>query len=60
MRDNTYLSDKQLAARFGNSRASVWRWTKTTNFPQPIKLSQGCTRWRLSEIEEWEKAKEVA
>lgn len=26
-------------------------------FPRPIKLTPGCTRWRLSEIEAWEQSK---
>lgn len=53
-----YLSDKQLAIRWGISRPTVWRWAKTDpTFPPPIKLSPQCTRWNLSEIEAWEKTK---
>lgn len=53
-----YLSDAQIAARYGVSRQTVWRWTSNdTKFPTPIKLSAGCTRWRLSDLEAWELAK---
>lgn len=53
-----YLSDKQVAERYGVTRPTVWRWLKTDRtFPKPISLSPGCTRWRLDEIEAWEAAR---
>ena len=56
-----YVSDKQLAARFGVSKPCIWRWTREySDFPKPYKLSPGCTRWKVSEIEAWEKSREVA
>ena len=54
MHNETYLSDKQVAARYGVHRATPWRWSKSDpSFPKPIQLG-GVTRWRLSEIEAWE------
>lgn len=50
----SYLTDLQLAKRFGVSRVTIWRWSRNGNFPKPIKLSAGSTRWRLSEVEIWE------
>lgn len=56
-----YLSDKQMAHRYGVARPTVWRWLKTDpTFPKPISLSPGCTRWRLDEIERWEAARRAA
>ena len=56
-----YVSDKQVAERYGVSRPTVWRWLKTdSTFPKPISLSPGCTRWRLDEIEAWEAARRAA
>ena len=53
---DTYISDAQIAARFGVHRSTPWRWAKSDKcFPQPVKLSVGVTRWKLSEIERWEK-----
>ena len=49
-----YLSDKQLAARYGVHRTSVWRWLRENNLPKPVKLSPGCTKWLLNDIEAWE------
>lgn len=52
-----YVSDKQLAARFGVSRPTIWRWLKSDpTFPRPFKLSPQCTRWRDDEIVAWEAA----
>lgn len=50
-----YLSDAQLAARYGVHRTTLWRWAKTDPaFPKPVSLSPGCTRWKLSAIKDWE------
>jgi prophage regulatory protein len=54
----TFLTDIDLAARYGVHRSTPWRWAKTDpNFPKPVTLSPGCTRWRLSELEIWERNK---
>jgi len=51
----TYLSDTQLADRFGVHRTTVRRWVHTDpSFPKPVKLSPGSTRWKLEDIEQWE------
>lgn len=53
-----YLSDTQVAARYGVHRSTPWRWAKADNsFPQPVTLSPGCSRWKLAELEAWEAAK---
>ena len=50
-----FLSDVQVAARYAVSRATVWRWSRATEFPGPVRLGPGTTRWRLSELEDWER-----
>lgn len=56
-----YLSDKQVAERYGVTVPTVWRWHKSDPaFPRAIKLSTGTTRWKLSEIEAWEKSRATA
>lgn len=53
-----FLSDTQIAARYGVHRSTPWRWVKTDQaFPKPVMLTPGCTRWRLRELETWEAAK---
>lgn len=48
-----WLSDKQIAAELGVHRVTVWRWTRTQEFPEPIKLSERCTRWRVADVIDW-------
>jgi len=53
-----YISDVQFAERHGVHRVTIWRRAKNeVDFPKPLKLSAGCTRWRLADIEAWEAAK---
>jgi prophage regulatory protein len=53
-----FLSDIQIGNRYDVTRQTVWRWSATDpTFPKPIKLTAGCTRWKLSEIEAWESGK---
>ncbi|WP_353884597.1 AlpA family phage regulatory protein [uncultured Pleomorphomonas sp.] len=50
-----YVSDKELATRYGVVRQTIWRWVESEpTFPRPIRLTPGCTRWSLQAIEEWE------
>ena len=53
-----FLSDKQVADRYGVTRTSIWRWLKTLeDFPPPVKLSEGCARWTLLSLISWEHAR---
>ncbi len=54
----THASDTQIAAKYGVSRATIWRWVSAGKFPAPVKLSPGCTRWRLADVEAWEAKQE--
>jgi len=54
----TYLSDLDLAKRYNIARHTVWRWHRErADFPRAVRLTPGCSRWKLSEIEAWESAK---
>ena len=52
-----YVTDAQLAKRFTVARQTIWRWATDSDFPRPIKLSGGCTRWFLPSVEAWEKGR---
>jgi prophage regulatory protein len=53
-----FLSDRQVAARYGVARATPWRWVKSdSTFPRPVELSPGCTRWKLEDLVAWEAEK---
>lgn len=58
--EQTFLRDTQAAARYGVSRVTVWRWAAQGKFPRPVKLATRCTRWRLSDILEWERGRRAA
>ena len=49
-----FLSDQAVAKRYDVSRATIWRWTSEGRFPRPVRLTEGCTRWRESDLEQWE------
>lgn len=54
----TYLSDRDLGARYGVHHLTPRRWVRDDpTFPRAVKLTPGCARWRLSEIEAWEASK---
>jgi predicted DNA-binding transcriptional regulator AlpA len=50
-----YLTVDEVAARFSTSRATIWRWIKNNpQFPKPIKVSLGATRWKQSTLVRFE------
>ncbi|MBB3315518.1 putative DNA-binding transcriptional regulator AlpA [Rhizobium sp. BK181] len=49
--DERYLSVQDVARRYAISIQTVWRHTKhNPDFPKPIKILTGSTRWRMSDI----------
>lgn len=52
-----WLSDVDLAARYGQSRVTPWRHTRAGVLPPPVKLSPGCTRWPAHEVEAIDRAR---
>ncbi|AXO13302.1 helix-turn-helix transcriptional regulator [Thalassospira indica] len=54
---HVFVSDKQIASRYSVARSTIWRWVKTRDFPNPIKLASGCSRWRIADVEAWENNK---
>ena len=59
MNQQQYLSDKALASRWDVHRGTTWEWANQGRIPKPIKLGPRFTRWRLSDILEWEAAQEA-
>lgn len=52
----TFLSAESLATRWDVPCETVWRWSKSLpNFPPSVVLTPEQIRWRLSDIQEWEK-----
>ncbi len=49
-----FLTDSDLAARYGISRATVWRWTSAGRLPPPVRLGEATTRWPLEGVIQYE------
>lgn len=46
-----FLTVEDVAQRYGVSKATVWRWVKNDpDFPEPIKLSIGTSRWTEEQL----------
>ena len=54
MSHSVFISAKSLAKRYGVSEKTIWRWCQRDQIPSPIRISSGCTRWNLGDIELWE------
>lgn len=51
-----FLSIEQVAERYGVGKSTVWRWVANDrNFPEPIKLSKGTSRWLEHQLRDFEK-----
>lgn len=37
-------------------RNTLWRWVREGRFPQPVRLGQNITAWRLADVEAWERS----
>lgn len=47
-----FLRLPQVLELFPVSRATWWRGVKEGKFPQPVKLTERTTAWRMEDIEE--------
>lgn len=58
MTDKRYLRAKEVAEKTGMSISSVWRLSKLGKFPQPIKLSEKITVWKVEDVDKHLEIKE--
>ena len=54
-----FVSDLFLAERYSVHRVTIWRWVREGRFPAPVKLTPGCSRWRMAEVEAHEAEREA-
>lgn len=52
--ENLFLNVEQVAARYGVSKDSIWRWKREGRFPAAVVVGPNATRWRLSDLLEHE------
>ena len=55
-----YASAAQLAENFGVDASTVWRWVQKKILPAPIKLSAGCSRFDLDDVDQHVAKREAA
>ncbi|ROR21725.1 AlpA family transcriptional regulator [Comamonas sp. BIGb0124] len=48
-----FITDIEAAHLVGVTRSYPWKLAARGEFPKPVKITSGCTRWRLSEIQTW-------
>jgi len=60
MNSKLFLSDKDLAARYGVTRATIWRWLAEGRLPETVHIGPNTTRWKKSSIEEHDSRLELA
>ncbi|WP_132580202.1 AlpA family phage regulatory protein [Paralcaligenes ureilyticus] len=51
--DDRLVTDREVAQLLSASRSWPWKLSSEGKFPQPIRLSSRCTRWRLSDVRIW-------
>ena len=49
----SYIRAKELLRLVPISKATLWRWVGSGEFPTPIKLSPGVTAWRVADVRQW-------
>lgn len=54
-----YLKVKVLADFFSVTEMTIWRWVKSKRFPQQYYLSDGVSRFKTTEVEEWLKQRKA-
>jgi prophage regulatory protein len=54
VRTEIYSTDLEIAARYKISRQTLWNWVRKGRFPAPVKLGANTTRWRQSDVEQYE------
>jgi len=59
MQNDKYIRVREVAELLGLGVSTVWLWVKQNKLPQPKKLSNRVTVWKLSEIQDFIKKTET-
>lgn len=52
-RFDAFLNIEEISQITSQGKSTIWARVKSGTFPSPIRISQGCTRWRASDIQKW-------
>ena len=53
----TFFDVHGVARRYNVKAATIWKWMSEGRFPQPMRLTPGCSRWSLDDLKAWEDQK---
>jgi predicted DNA-binding transcriptional regulator AlpA len=51
-----FLTLEQVAARYQTTTRTIQYWMKTPGFPQPLRFNRRTFRFRLSDLEQFERS----
>jgi prophage regulatory protein len=57
--DKIYFTDREVAARYGVSRPTVWRWLRVGHLPSPETIGPNTKRWKLATLDGWDEQREA-
>lgn len=52
-----FLDVHGVAKRYDVKAATIWSWMNQRRFPQPLRLTPGCSRWSVDDLKIWEDQK---
>lgn len=47
------LRRREVEARTGLSRSTIYEWIRLGNFPRPIALGTRAVRWQEHDVDQW-------
>ncbi len=50
-----FVGAAYVYARYGVGETTIWRWCRDGRFPAPVRTPGGVRRWRVSDLEAWER-----
>jgi len=53
------LRRREVEARTGLSRSTLYDWMKRGEFPQPVRLGKRAVAWREVDLEAWLESRET-
>ncbi|MGL4890549.1 MAG: helix-turn-helix transcriptional regulator [Aeromonas veronii] len=51
--ESGYMRPAQVVRHFQISESTLWNWVKSGKFCQPLRLSDGVTRFDVADIRAW-------
>ena len=59
-RGRKLLRREEVEERYGVSRSWIYYEMRAGRFPLPVKIGMRAVRWRVSDLDEWDKERPVA